>query len=153
MINSDDLDFSFSGLKTAVLYLVKENEARKTDDDFINEVAYEFQEAAVDVLIAKTRKAINKHHPKTVVIAGGVSANERLRERMQEMIDTINLEATLPSEDRIMFIMPEFKYSVDNAGMIGAAAAIRFAHLSPEEREQLKSNSLSLDPNANLPMK
>ena len=117
MIDSPDLDFSFSGLKTAVLYLVKENESRKTDADFIDAVAYEFQEAAVDVLIAKTKKAIEKHSPKTVIIAGGVSANTRLRERMQEMVDTINSDSahsgltagTVPAVKPLEFIRPEFK--------------------------------------------
>ncbi len=152
MINSPDLDFSFSGLKTAVLYLMKENESRKTDDDFIDAAAHEFQEAAVDVLIAKTRKAIDRHSPKTIVIAGGVSANERLRERMKELVDNINLEALPPSE-QITFIMPEFRYSLDNAAMIGAAAAIRFARLSESEHEALRSNALTMDPNANLPLR
>ena len=159
MIDSPDLDFSFSGLKTAVLYLVKENESRKTDADFIDAVAYEFQEAAVDVLIAKTKKAIEKHSPKTVIIAGGVSANTRLRERMQEMVDTINSDSahsgltagTVPAVKPLEFIMPEFKYSLDNAAMIGAAAAIRFARLSESDREALKNNALTLDPTANLP--
>jgi N6-L-threonylcarbamoyladenine synthase len=149
MLDSDDLDFSFSGLKTAALYLVKENEIRKTEDDFVNEVAHEFQEAVVDVLVAKTRKAIEKYAPKTVIIAGGVSANEELRARLRNSIETLNLEVE-PLSERINFLMPEFKYSLDNAAMIGAAAAIRFARLSPDNRERLKSNSLSLDPNANL---
>ncbi len=142
MIDSDDLDFSFSGLKTAVLYLVKENESRKTDEDFINEVAHEFQDAVVDVLVSKTHKAIEVHSPKTVIIAGGVSANEELRNRLRNSIETDFPETT--------FMMPEFKYSLDNAAMIGAAAAIRFARLSPDKREALKSNALTMDPNANL---
>jgi N6-L-threonylcarbamoyladenine synthase len=144
MIDSPDLDFSFSGIKTAVLYLVKENEARKNDDDFINEVAHEFQEAVVDVLVRKTEKAIEVYFPKTVIIAGGVSANEELRTRLRNSIETDFPETT--------FMMPEFKYSLDNAAMIGAAAAVRFAHLSPEERDALKSNALPMDPNANLPL-
>ena len=144
MLDSDDLDFSFSGLKTAVLYLVKENEARKTDEDFINEVAHEFQAAVVDVLVAKTRKAIEEHAPKTVIIAGGVSANEELRNRLRNSIGTGFPDTA--------FMMPEFRYSLDNAAMIGAAAAIRFTRLSPEERERLKTSSLTLEPDANLPL-
>ncbi|MBP9752094.1 MAG: tRNA (adenosine(37)-N6)-threonylcarbamoyltransferase complex transferase subunit TsaD [Candidatus Moranbacteria bacterium] len=152
MIDSDDLGFSFSGLKTAALYLVKENEARKTDEGFVNEVAHEFQDAVVDVLVAKTRKAIETYSPKTVIIAGGVSANEELRNQLRNSINILNLEVRPPSE-RVSFLVPEFKYSLDNAAMIGAAAAVRFVRLSSEEREQLKSNSLSLDPNANLPLR
>jgi N6-L-threonylcarbamoyladenine synthase len=149
MIDSDDLDFSFSGLKTAALYLVKKNEARKADDDFVNEVAHEFQEAVVDVLVSKTRKAIEAHSPKTVIIAGGVSANEELRNQLRNSIKTLNLEAK-PLSTQVTFLMPEFKYSLDNAAMIGAAAAVRFARLSPEKRESLKSNALTLEANANL---
>lgn len=152
MLDSDNLDFSFSGLKTAALYLVKENEARKTDEGFVNEVAHEFQDAVVDVLVAKTRKAIETYSPKTVIIAGGVSANEELRNQLRNSINILNLEVRPPSE-RVSFLVPEFKYSLDNAAMIGAAAAVRFVRLSSEEREQLKSNSLSLDPNANLPLR
>jgi len=142
MIDSGDLDFSFSGLKTAALYLVKENEVRKTDNGFVNEVAHEFQDAVVDVLVAKTRKAIEKYSPKTVIIAGGVSANEELRTQLRNSIETDFPETT--------FMMPEFKYSLDNAAMIGAAAAVRFARLSESEHEALKSNAITLDPNANL---
>lgn len=142
MIDSPDLDFSFSGIKTAVLYLVKENEARKTDDDFIDEVAHEFQEAVVDVLVRKTEKAIEEYSPKTAIIAGGVSANERLRTRLRNSIEEKFPDTT--------FMMPEFKYSLDNAAMIGAAAAVRFARLSSAEREALKANALTMDPNANL---
>lgn len=147
MIDSDNLDFSFSGLKTAVLYLVKENELRKIDEDFVSKVAHEFQEAVVDVLVAKTMKAIATHSPKTVIIAGGVSANEELRNRLRNSIETPNLEAKPLST---IFMVPKFKYSLDNAAMIGAAAAIRFARLSTEKRTSLKSNALTLDPDANL---
>lgn len=142
MIDSPDLDFSFSGLKTAVLYLVKENEAQKGDDAFIDEVAHEFQEAVVDVLVAKTEKAIERHSPKTVIIAGGVSANERLRTRLRNTV-----EERFPDT---IFMVPEFRYSLDNAAMIGAAAAVRYEHLSDTEREVLKANALSLEPDANL---
>lgn len=142
MIDSPDLDFSFSGLKTAVLYLMKENEARKNDAHFIDEVAHGFQKAVVDVLVAKTRKAIEKYSPKTVIIAGGVSANARLRERMQELVDGYAPETT--------FAMPEFKYSLDNAAMIGAAAVARFSRLSPEELEELERNTLGIDADSNL---
>lgn len=142
MIDSPDLDFSFSGLKTAVLYLVKEHGSRRTDETFIDEVAHEFQEAVVDVLVAKTRKAIERYSPKTVIIAGGVSANERLRTRLRNEI----------GEDfpGAIFSMPEFRYSLDNAAMIGAAAVVRFARLPDSERDRLRQDALALDADANL---
>lgn len=144
MIDSPDLDFSFSGLKTAVLYLMKENETRKSNERFIGEVAHEFQEAVVDVLVAKTKKAIGRYSPKTVIIAGGVSANVRLRERMRELVDNHTSATT--------FVMPEFRYSLDNAAMIGAAAVARFSVLPPEGLEVLGRNALGLDVDSNLPI-
>lgn len=144
MIDSPDLDFSFSGLKTAVLYLVKEHEAEKDDKRFVDCVAHEFQEAVVDVLVAKTQKAIKKYSPKTVIIAGGVSANTRLRERMLEMVE--------PSAPETSFSMPEFRYSLDNAAMIGAAAMVRYSRLTPQERLSLESNALTLNVDPNFSM-
>lgn len=108
MINSGDLDFSFSGLKTAVLYLVQKNpEINKA------EVAREFQQAVIDVLLAKTILAINKHAPKSVIIAGGVANNQELikqfRARISETFPDINL------------LVPETKLTTDNATMIAIA--------------------------------
>ncbi len=142
MIDSDNLDFSFSGLKTAVLYLMKENEARKNDTHFIDAVAHEFQEAVVDVLVAKTGKAIEAYSPTTVIIAGGVSANTRLRDRMRELVLRDFPETT--------FMMPEFKYSLDNAAMIGSAAVFRYGHMGAEDRDRLATDALSLDADSNL---
>ncbi|MFZ3031447.1 MAG: tRNA (adenosine(37)-N6)-threonylcarbamoyltransferase complex transferase subunit TsaD, partial [Candidatus Moraniibacteriota bacterium] len=79
MLDADNFDFSFSGLKTSVLYFLKKHEEQKKDETFINEVCHEFQEAVVDVLVAKTKKALELYSPATFVIAGGVSANVRLR--------------------------------------------------------------------------
>ncbi|MEK7650387.1 MAG: tRNA (adenosine(37)-N6)-threonylcarbamoyltransferase complex transferase subunit TsaD [Patescibacteria group bacterium] len=108
MINSGDLDFSFSGLKTAVLYLVQKNpEINKA------EVAREFQQAVIDVLLAKTILAIKKHAPKSVIIAGGVANNQELikqfRAKTSETFPDINL------------LVPEAKLTTDNATMIAVA--------------------------------
>lgn len=192
MLNSNDFNFSFSGLKTAVLYFLKKNEkkmsAQSGKEKFIDEVCYEFQEAVVDVLVHKTEKAILKHAPKTVVIAGGVSDNVRLRARIKEMIAklnhhtftqniglckkdyykpfvptpktldiregvVVNLEAKLPKKDEVAFLTPEFSYSLDNAAMIGAAAAMRFELMNEKQKQSLYKNCISLDPDANLPLK
>ena len=82
MLNSKDLNFSFSGLKTAVLYVLRDNPK-------INKAALakEFQNAAVEVLVSKTLKAIEKFKPKTLIVAGGVAANKYLR---KELIKTLN---------------------------------------------------------------
>src|SRR3989338_5198326 len=82
MLNSDDFNFSFSGLKTSVLYsLKKEDPAKLSDEQFVASMCHAFQEAVVDVLVGKTKKALALYAPQTFVIAGGVSANVRLRNR------------------------------------------------------------------------
>lgn len=161
MIHSDDFDFSFSGLKTSVLYFLKKHETEMSaqggsaaggKEQFIDMVCFEFQEAVIDVLVSKTKKALELYSPLTLVIAGGVSANVRLREQLQNVIDTFNLEVGLPSENRITFLTPEFAYSLDNAAMIGIAAAFRYEHMNAKQKEELMHTPLTLDPDANLPL-
>ncbi len=142
-LTSQDYQFSFSGLKTAVLYFLKEHPEKITDQAFISEVSHEFQEAVVDTLIGKTKRAIEEFQPKTIIIAGGVSANKRLRERMQETV--------LQYKDTI-FMMPPFEYSLDNAAMIGSAGILRFAQMKEEEREALKQNAFNMEPSAHFPL-
>ena len=144
MLQSDDLHFSFSGLKTSVLYFLKKHETDMQNEDFVSEVCHEFQEAAVDVLVGKTEQALQEHTPRTFVIAGGVSANVRLRNRLRNLLDE-----RFPDTE---FLTPEFRYSLDNAAMIGAAAAFRFAALSPTEQSALTESWRTLDPDANLPL-
>lgn len=142
MLESDNFNFSFSGLKTSVLYFLKKHDEEKKDAAFIDQVCHEFQEAVVDVLTSKTGRALEEYQPKTFVIAGGVSANVRLRNRLRTMI-----ESRFPDTE---FLTPEFKYSLDNAAMIGAAAAFRYASLSDTEKSRLQDTWRTLDPNANL---
>lgn len=144
MLQSDDLHFSFSGLKTSVLYFLKKHETDMQNEDFVSEVCHEFQEAAVDVLVGKTERALQEHSPRTFVIAGGVSANVRLRNRLRNLLDE-----RFPDTE---FLTPEFRYSLDNAAMIGAAAAFRFAALSPTEQSALAESWRTLDPDAALPL-
>lgn len=104
-----DLNFSFSGLKNAVLQLVKKEE--KLGNKIIDEdLAYAFQERALGLLIKKTRLALEQYPCKSVVIAGGVACNSRLRELMQENFSDYDL------------ILPPLKYCTDNALMIACAA-------------------------------
>lgn len=150
MINSNDFNFSFSGLKTAVLYFLKKNEEKIKDKKFIDEVCCNFQEAVADVLVSKTEKALKLHAPKTLVIAGGVSANIRLRERLRETVAEINLKVGLPKNNEITFFTPEFSYSLDNAAMIAIAAAFRYELMNEKQKQSLYKNSVILEPNANL---
>jgi N6-L-threonylcarbamoyladenine synthase len=116
MLHSGDFDFSFSGLKTAVLYLVKNlKKENKFDDQIKTEIAYEFQNAAVGVLVAKTLAASKKFKAQTVIAGGGVIANTALREALTKMA----------GENGFKLLIPELSYSTDNATMIALAAGLR----------------------------
>jgi len=143
MIKSDDFNFSFSGLKTAVLYLIKKNEEKKKDSSFIAAVCKEFQQAAIDVLIAKTISAAKKHTPKSILLAGGVSANQELRQQLEISIKK-NLKNT-------SYFCPEFKYTIDNASMVGAAAYFRWKQM--KDKSELENSWKNLEANANLPLR
>jgi N6-L-threonylcarbamoyladenine synthase len=115
MLDRDNFEFSFAGLKTSVLYMLRQHEDRLTDERFKADIAASFQEAVVDVLVQKTMKAVKKIKLASVVLAGGVAANLALRDRLQ---------ATCQQAQVPLFV-PEFKYSMDNAAMIAAAGYFR----------------------------
>ena len=115
MVNSNNYNFSFSGLKTAVLYSYKGKNK--------SAMAYEIQEAIIDVLIAKTLKAVKNFQPKTVMIAGGVAANKKLREYLVKKI--------APYE--IPLLIPNLAYTTDNAAMIAAAGYFNYLKKKPRE--------------------
>ncbi len=110
MINSDDYDFSFSGLKSSVLNFI--NSAKMKEIEFKTEdVARSFQEAVTDVLVTKTVKACKETNNKLVIMAGGVSCNSGLREKMKSECDKNNLD---------MYVSKPI-LCTDNASMIAAA--------------------------------
>ena len=104
----DGLNFSFSGLKNAVLQLAIKEEKLGHEINK-NDLAYAFQETALHLLVNKTKKALEMYPCKSVVLAGGVACNSRLRELMQEEIKDVDL------------ILPPLKYCTDNALMIAVA--------------------------------
>ena len=114
-LNKDSYDFSFSGLKSAVINLHHKYQQRGEELNY-NDLAASFQDAVVDVLCSKTVKAATEFNVKQVIIAGGVAANKGLRTRMQLEMDKLN----------IPLIVPQFKYCTDNAAMIGAAAYFQY---------------------------
>ncbi|MDO5332290.1 MAG: tRNA (adenosine(37)-N6)-threonylcarbamoyltransferase complex transferase subunit TsaD [Bacillota bacterium] len=123
----DGLNFSFSGLKNAVLQLVKREE--NAGREIISEdLAYAFQETALGLLIKKTRLALEQYPCKSVVIAGGVACNSRLRELMQENFSNYDL------------ILPPLKYCTDNALMIACAG---MHYLKNEKFVELDAPSMS----------
>ena len=109
-LSKDSLDFSFSGLKSAVINLCHNANQRGETID-ANNLAASFQNAVIDVLVSKTVLAATMHNVKQVIIAGGVAANKGLRSAMQEAMDDLNIKLTVP----------QFKYCTDNAAMIAAA--------------------------------
>jgi N6-L-threonylcarbamoyladenine synthase len=117
MIASGDLDFSFSGLKTAVLSMVKE---RPVDDASRADLAAEIEAAIVDVLAAKALAALERTGLRRLVVAGGVGANLELRAR---------LTAEAPRRGAQVFY-PELEFCTDNGAMIAFAAAKRLEHSS-----------------------
>lgn len=109
-LDDDSYNFSFSGLKSAVINLVY-NEKQRGNEIRIADLATTFQNRAIDVLTKKTMRALKEYHVKHLIIAGGVSANQMLRSRFQELCLENNIELTVP----------KMKYCTDNAAMIGAA--------------------------------
>jgi len=118
-VGPEQLDFSFSGIKTAVLYEVCGHDLSRTAaemaDDRKADVAASFQEAVVDMLVANTLRAAESRAVDTIILGGGVSANGRLREKMAEAARRRGMACHVPP----------LKYCTDNAAMVAAAAGLR----------------------------
>lgn len=111
LINSNDFDFSFSGLKAAVFRETQKNE--KIDDEKIKNISYSLQVSIFDVLTKKTLKAAIKYNAKSIVLGGGVAANNDLRKRFELEIKNLKL--------KIPLFIPHKNLCTDNAAMIAAA--------------------------------
>lgn len=121
IIGSDDFDFSFSGLKTAVL---RETQNKKLDDEQIANVSFSVQKAVVDVLVYKTLKAAKQFKVKSILLGGGVAANQMLRDKLKNK-----------AEQKLY--IPSKNLCTDNAAMIAAAA---FFNGKPVSWEQISAN-------------
>jgi N6-L-threonylcarbamoyladenine synthase len=115
MLNSDTLDFSFSGLKTAVL--IRLREIGEPDAQQRADIARGFQDSIVDVLVGKALRAVEESGLKRLVVAGGVGANRELRRRLDARADEARLEV----------FYPELEFCTDNGAMIALAGAFRLA--------------------------
>ena len=136
MMFQKNYDFSFSGLKTAVLYDYKKQDLKtQKDKDYIREICYEVQESIIDVLLFKTIKASKDHNVKSIILGGGVTANKELRKKFQEKVSK-----DLPS---INLYFPDAQYSMDNSLMIGLTAYYHWL-------KSKKSNLKDIKVNANL---
>ncbi|MDR3190388.1 MAG: tRNA (adenosine(37)-N6)-threonylcarbamoyltransferase complex transferase subunit TsaD [Lactobacillaceae bacterium] len=118
LINDGKLDFSFSGLKSAVINLMHNAEQRGETLDLTN-LATSFQAAVLDVLLTKTQLALQRYPIKTFIVAGGVAANQGLRDGLADLMAQ-HLE--------IKFIPVPLNLAGDNAAMIGAAGDIAYQH-------------------------
>ncbi len=110
MIDSDDFDFSFSGLKTAVLREVKNN---NLNTEFVNNISASVQKAVVDVLVNKTLKAAKQYDVESIILGGGVAANQKLRNELKE-------------KSAVELFIPSKSLCTDNGAMIAAAAFFNY---------------------------
>lgn len=115
MIYSKDYDFSFSGLKTAVLYdFKKRGFSFRRKEEYIKEMCFEAQQAVIDVLIKKTIKAAKDYKTKSIILGGGVSANKELQKQLSKKVKT--------SLQGCSLVVPPVNYCTDNAVMTAIAA-------------------------------
>lgn len=134
MIKEDNLEFSFSGLKSAFINLY--HNARQKGETISNvDLSASFQACVLDILMAKTKKALEKYLVKTLVVAGGVAANQGLRERLAAEITDVEV------------IIPPLRLCGDNAGMIALAA------VSEYNKENIASWDLNAKPSLAFPQK
>lgn len=113
MIKEDNLDFSFSGLKSAFINL-HHNAEQKGEELVLEDLCTSFQMAVLDILLAKTKKALAAYPVSQLVVAGGVAANQGLRERLASDLTDVEV------------IIPPLRLCGDNAGMIALAAAVEY---------------------------
>jgi len=159
MIKTQDYDFSFSGLKTAVLNVLKNREfilrgtkkqiseklkrmtqeKRSEKKKFVREIAFETQEAIVEVLATKTNRVLKEFKAKSIILAGGVAANSRLRERLKEEARKL----------KKLFFVPPINLCLDNAAMIAAAGYFRYQPLNKTQKNKLLFNWQKIESNPN----
>lgn len=160
MIKTKDYNFSFSGLKTAVLYTIKNKKFELADSkkkvtlklkklpqkvrserkQFIAAVCAEVQQAVIDVLIMKTIRAARDFGAKTVILCGGVAANDELRRNLE--LKTKNL--------KLNFLVPPKNLCTDNAAMIAAAAYFQWQNLTAGQKKAAKKNWQTIEADSNL---
>jgi len=134
MIYQKNYDFSFSGLKTAVLYDFKNRPSKvRKSKIYIQEMAKEVQQAIIDVLIYKTLKAAKNFKAKSIILGGGVASNEELREQFKEKI-----QKELPN---IQYLIPNIQLCTDNAAMVAVAGYFHWLKGEKYNLEKIKANA------------
>ncbi|MFA6253547.1 MAG: tRNA (adenosine(37)-N6)-threonylcarbamoyltransferase complex transferase subunit TsaD [Patescibacteria group bacterium] len=135
MINSHNFDFSLSGLKTAILYFMEKKQ--KINQQDVADICAGFQLAVTEVLVKKTFLAAKKYKAKSIMLAGGVSANTFLKQNLKKEADKLALP----------FFPPDLKFTGDNAAMIGAAAYYQIKN--KQAKVFLGEKAYKLEPLAN----
>lgn len=133
LLNDKSYDFSFSGLKTAVIYYIKELK-KENKNISVKDILASFQQAVIDVLVEKTIKAALKFKTKQIILAGGVAANSLLRKEIKKKANLLNIKVFYPS----IFLC------TDNAAMIASVGYYKF--------KENKKSSLNLDAVSRLPL-
>lgn len=130
MIDRPGMDFSYSGLKTAALNTVAKEAGndKKLDQQTIYDIAYAFQDAAVDTLAIKCKRALLFTGAKRLVVAGGVGANLRLREQLKQLTNKMRCE----------LFYPRIEFCTDNGAMIAYAGSQRLHQATPDLSFQVK---------------
>ena len=154
MLREDNFDFSFSGLKTSALYWLRDHKlsgmhlnplgkifswipirfGQAGNPPTINDFCASFEQAIIDVLVGKTLKAVDKYKPQTIILAGGVAANKKLRETLDKALGKEDSGCELRA--------PSYKYCMDNAAMIAAAG-----YYKAQKKEFTGWKNLKADPN------
>ena len=127
----DNLDFSFSGLKTSLLYTVNKLKDKKAlNEECIADLSNAYQEAIVDCLVEKSRRAVTQMNVDTIIIAGGVGANKRLRDEMREVFEKVGVDVNYPS----------IEFCTDNAAMIALTGCFRYQDGIMNKNYEIKIN-------------
>ena len=133
MIHSQDYDFSFSGLKTAVLYdYQKRPQKIKKSKQYIQAMCAEVQQAIIDVLIKKTIKAARDYKARTIILGGGVAANEELRKQFNSKVQTLN--------SKLKILVPPKIFCTDNAAMVAITAYFHRKNTKPWKAIKVDAN-------------
>lgn len=127
MLNKPGYEFSFSGLKTSVLYFHRDNPDAKKED-----IAASFQQATIDVLTKKTMRAAEEFNAKSILLCGGVSANKPLQNTLRKLAEDSGRN----------FVVPDFEFNTDNAAMIAVAAYL--GELSKKKYKMAAQGNLTI---------
>jgi len=137
MAKSKDYNFSYSGLKTAVLYLLRDLKLKKLTKKIKSDIAASFQKAAIDVLVQKTIRAAKEYEVKAIFLSGGVSANQYLRTQLSDAA----------TERGLPYVQPPMEYTGDNAAMIAVAGYFMY---QKTKKKKIDYSSIMMDANLTL---